>query len=124
MQIYSYRDLVVWQNAMQIVEETYILIRKLPKEEKYALSDQMRRAAVSIPSNIAEGQARRTTKDFIRFLSIARGSIAELETQYLICVRLGYFNDSQIISVMNMLAENGRMINALINKLSTKLPRE
>lgn len=124
MQIYSYRDLVVWQNAMQIVEETYILIRKLPKEEKYALSDQMRRAAVSIPSNIAEGQARRTTKDFIKFLSIARGSIAELETQYLICVRLGYFNDSQIISVMNMLAENGRMINALINKLSTKLPRE
>ena len=84
----------------------------------------MRRAAVSIPSNIAEGQARRTTKDFIKFLSIARGSIAELETQYLICVRLGYFNDSQIISVMNMLAENGRMINALINKLSTKLPRE
>ena len=124
MQIYSYRDLVVWQNAMQIVEETYILIRKLPKEEKYALSDQMRRAAVSIPSNIAEGQARRTTKDFIKFLSIARGSIAELETQYLICVRLGYFNDSQIISVMNVLAENGRMINALINKLSTKLPRE
>lgn len=124
MQIYSYRDLVVWQNAMQIVEETYILIRKLPKEEKYALSDQMRRAAVSIPSNIAEGQARRTTKDFIKFLSIARGSIAELETQYLICVRLGYLNDSQIISVMNMLAENGRMINALINKLSTKLPRE
>jgi four helix bundle protein len=124
VQIYSYRDLVVWQNAMQIVEETYILIRKLPKEEKYALSDQMRRAAVSIPSNIAEGQARRTTKDFIKFLSIARGSIAELETQYLICVRLGYLNDSQIISVMNMLAENGRMINALINKLSTKLPRE
>ena len=78
--IRSYKDLVVWQRAMELVLETYTMTRMLPREESYALSDQMRRAAVSIPSNIAEGQARISTKEFVKHLSIARGSNAELQT--------------------------------------------
>ena len=81
MALRYYQDLVVWQRSMELVKEIYSLIKYLPKEELYGLSDQMRRAAVSIPSNIAEGQARYSNKDFIGFLYISRGSIAELETQ-------------------------------------------
>lgn len=119
MSVRSYKELLVWQKSMQIVEETYRLVKLLPKEELYALSDQMRRAAVSIPSNIAEGQARNSTKEFVNFLSIARGSAAELETQYMICVRLKYLQQSQTEQVLNWLSEDGKMLNALIGKLST-----
>ena len=115
----SYRELVVWQKSMLLVEEAYRLIRLLPKAELYALSDQMRRAAVSVPSNIAEGQARNSTKEFINFLSIARGSLAELETQFMICVRLKYLQPLQIEMVMSLSSEVGKMLNALIGKLST-----
>ena len=90
MSVKSYQELIVWQKAMQLVEEVYRLARMLPKAELFALSDQMRRAAVSIPSNIAEGQARNSTKEFVNFLSISRGSTAELETQLMICVRLKF----------------------------------
>ena len=85
-----YKELTVWQKAMDLVVEVYCLVRKLPKEELYALSDQIRRAVVSIPSNIAEGQQRNSKNDFKHFLTIARGSNAEVETQLLICVRLTY----------------------------------
>ena len=84
----SYKDLIVWQKAMDLVVEIYRICKFLPKEENYGLSDQMRRSVVSIASNIAEGQARDSKKDFIRFLSIAQGSKAELETQIEICRRL------------------------------------
>lgn len=117
MTVKHYRELLVWQKAMLVVEETYRLVKLLPKEEQFALSDQMRRAAVSIPSNIAEGQARSSTKEFVRFLWIAKGSVAELETQFMICVRLKYMMKSQIETVMNLLDEVGRMLNALIGKL-------
>lgn len=117
MTVKHYRELLVWQKSMLVVEETYRLVKLLPKEEQYSLSDQMRRAAVSIPSNIAEGQARSSTKEFIRFLWIAKGSVAELETQFMICVRLKYMMKSQIETVMNLLDEVGRMLNALIGKL-------
>ena len=119
MSVKSYRELVVWQKSMRTVEETYRLVRLLPSEERYALSDQMRRAAVSIPSNIAEGQARSSTKEFVNFLSIARGSLAELETQLMICVRLKYLQQSQIEPVMDLCSEVGRMLNGLIGRLST-----
>ena len=79
----KYEDLIVWQKAMDLVAEVYRIVKALPGEELYALSDQMRRAAVSIPSNIAEGQERNTTKDFINHLYIAKGSKGELETQLL-----------------------------------------
>ena len=90
MPLRRFQDLIVWKKAIQLTSETYRLVKKLPNEERYALSDQMRRAAVSIPSNIAEGQARHTKREFIQFLHIAKGSNAELMTQYLICVNLKY----------------------------------
>ena len=83
-----FKNLLVWQKAMDLVEESYQLIKLLPPYEKFSLSEQMRRAAVSIASNIAEGAGRKTKNDFIQFLSIARGSKYELETQILICIRL------------------------------------
>ena len=76
-----YRDLIVWQKSMELVDEIYRLTNLLPKEELYCLSDQMRRAAISIPSNIAEGHGRQTSKEFRQFLSISKGSVCELETQ-------------------------------------------
>lgn len=92
----SYKELIVWQKSMELVEEIYRLVRLLPKEETYALSDQMKRSAISIPSNIAEGHGRNSSKDFSRFIFIAQGSKAELETQIEICVRLDYLTEQQI----------------------------
>lgn len=117
--IKDYKDLIVWQKAMDLVVEVYALAKLLPKEEIYALSSQIRRAAISIPSNIAEGQARNSTKEFIQFLAIAKGSKAELETQLLLCLRIGYLHEDQIATAMNTLAEIGKMINALQQKLTT-----
>ena len=113
----TYRELIVWQKSMDLVEEVYKLVRRLPKEETYALSDQMRRAVVSIPSNIAEGYGRNAPKEYVRFLNIARGSKHEIETQLLICVRLHYLNDSDITFAMQLCDEIGRMLNSLIKKL-------
>ncbi|MED9968386.1 MAG: four helix bundle protein [Ruminococcus sp.] len=114
----NYTDLLVWQKSMDLVEEVYRSIRCLPKDEIYALSSQIRRAVVSIPSNIAEGQQRRSTKDFVYFLSVARGSNAELQTQLYICRRLGYLQKSQIEPSIQLSNEIGRMLNSLIKKLS------
>ncbi|MBE6741791.1 MAG: four helix bundle protein [Ruminococcaceae bacterium] len=116
MAILEYKDLLVWQKGMDIVEETYQLTKLLPKEEIYALSNQMRRAAVSILSNIAEGQQRKSTKEFANFLSISRGSVAELETQLYICVRLNYLTAEQVKKSLDMCAEIGKMLNSLIEK--------
>ena len=121
MGLQKYGELTVWQKAMDIVVEVYGLVKSLPGEELYVLSNQMRRAAVSIPSNIAEGQERGTTRDFIKYLYIAKGSKAELETQLLICVRLNYLEQSQIQMAQGLLAEVGKMLNALIRSLSEKL---
>jgi len=117
MGLKKYEDLIVWQKAMDLVVEVYKIARLLPKEELYALSNQLKRAAVSIPSNIAEGQERNTTKDFARFLSIAKGSKAELETQLLISIRLNYLTQEQIEVAQGLLTEIGKMLNALIQKL-------
>ena len=103
---------------MELVVEVYKLVKLLPREETYALSDQMRRAVVSIPSNIAEGYGRNTTREYVRFLNIARGSKHELETQMLICVRLGYMRESQIETAMHCCNEIGKMLNAMIRRLS------
>ena len=115
--IKDYKDLIVWQKAMDLVVEVYALVKFLPKEEVYALSSQIRRAAISIPSNIAEGQARNSTKEFIQFLAIAKGSKAELETQLLLCVKIGYLTDNQISVAMSTLAEIGKIINKLQQSL-------
>jgi len=105
----GYQDLAIWQKAMDITIEIYAIVKKLPKEELYSLTNQMRRAVVSIPSNIAEGQDRNSDKDFARFLVIARGSKSELETQLLICEKVGYLTNEDIKPVMNKLSELGRM---------------
>ncbi|HRU96803.1 MAG TPA: four helix bundle protein [Ruminococcus sp.] len=112
-----YQNLIVWQKAMELVEETYRLTSCLPKEETYALSDQMRRAAVSIPSNIAEGAGRKTNNDFTHFLVIARGSRYELETQILICIRLGFIKEEQAARAFELCSEIGKMITSLIRNL-------
>ena len=113
----GYRRLIVWERAMELVVEVYRLTRSLPKEELYALTDQIRRSVVSIPSNISEGNGRGTNKEYVRFLSIARGSHYELETQLLICVRLGYLTEDDIDKAMSLCDEIGRMLNALITRL-------
>ena len=119
----SFEDLIVWQKAMDLVVEVYQIAKLLPNEEVYALANQIKRAAVSIPSNIAEGHERNTTKDFIKYLYIARGSKGELETQLLLCVRLQYLAVTQIESAQRLLIEIGKMLNSLIQSLSAKLPQ-
>jgi len=104
---------------MDLVVEVYQLLKLLPNDEIYALSDQMKRAAVSIPSNIAEGQGRGTTKDFLRFLYIAKGSKGEMETLLSICVRLNFLTQSQIAPAQNLLTEIGKMLNSLIYRLDS-----
>ena len=120
----SYKDLVVWQKAMLLVKEIYAIVKLLPKEEQYALSDQMRRAVVSIPSNIAEGYGRNSTNDYIRFLNIARGSKYELDTQIQICVMLNYISEEKTATALELSEEIGRMINALIKKLMPHASKE
>lgn len=117
--IKSYKDLDVWKKSMILVTEVYHIVKLLPTEERYALSDQMRRAAVSIPSNIAEGHARYNRKDYPQFLSIARGSNAELQTQCLICVNLGYVKEKDIQNALSLSDEVGRMLSTLIVRLTT-----
>lgn len=120
MELKTYKDFIVWQKAMDLTVEIYRLIKFLPREETYALSDQMRRAAVSIPSNIAEGQGRSSTKEFVNFLAIARGSQTELETQLQICIRLKYFSEEQAELALNLCNEINRMLNSLIGKIKIR----
>ena len=116
----DYRDLLVWQKAMDLTIEIYSIVKLLPKEETYALSDQMRRAAVSIPSNIAEGQGRESCKEFVRFLSMARGSLRELSTQLKICERLHYIDESNTSPSSELITEVDKMITSLATKLKQK----
>ena len=119
--IKDFKDLIVWQKSMELASVVYLLVKKLPKEELFALSNQIRRAVVSIPSNIAEGQGRNSTKEFIHFLAIAKGSKAELETQLLLCAQINYLNNSDIETAINLIHEIGKMINALQKSLTTKI---
>ena len=112
--IVNYRKMIVWQKAMQLTELTYVAVKKLPKEELYALSSQMRRAVVSIPSNIAEGAGRNTDKDLRHFMTIARGSATELETQLMICEMLRYLSIDDVKPIMILLDEVRRMLSVLI----------
>ena len=117
--ISSHEDLIAWQKSMDMVEEVYRISRSLPFEEKYGLSNQMRRAAISVPSNIAEGHSRITKNEFLNFLSIARGSNAELNTQLKIGVRIGYFSVDDINKALRLNNEVGRLISGLMGKLGT-----
>ena len=119
MKVKNYQELIVWQKAMDLVEDVYKSSRDFPREEIYALTSQIRRAAVSIPSNIAEDQGRRTTLDFLRHLSIAYGSLREVETQILIAGRLKYVAQTRVDDVMDLAGEVGRLLNGLMNSLAT-----
>jgi four helix bundle protein len=110
----NYRDLIVWQKAMDLATATYRATKDLPKDETYGLRAQIRRAAVSIPSNIAEGEGRGTFAELCRFLRIAYGSLRELETQFLLSERLGYLTPSAVGPLMQACAEVGRLINGLL----------
>ena len=113
----DYRSLTVWQKAMDMVTEIYRLTQRFPKEEVYGLTSQLRRAAVSVPSNIAEGQGRLTRGEFRQFLGHAKGSLAEIDTQLLIAHELGYLADTNCI--LEKTAEVGRLLNGLLNSLAT-----
>ena len=109
--------MLVWQKGIALVKRIYQLTQGFPNEEKFGLVSQMRRAAVSIPSNIAEGQARHTTGEFIQFLSHAEGSLAELDTQLVITVELSYCKPTDINEVLELMLELRRMLNSLRRKL-------
>ena len=111
----SFRELEVWKRAMELTDQVYDLVAKFPKEERYALGDQLRRAVVSIPSNIAEGFGRETHKDFAHFLAQARGSLYEVDTQIEIAIRRGFISrDTSLIDSMN---EVSKMLASLSRHL-------
>ncbi|MBQ7489511.1 MAG: four helix bundle protein [Bacteroidales bacterium] len=114
----SYEDLIVWQKAMDMTEEVYRVTKQLPKEETFSLMDQMRRSAVSVPSNIAEGFGRKNQREFHRFLLIARGSAMELETQLKICLRVGYLQKEMITKILNLLSEINKIIFSILSPVS------
>lgn len=115
--IQSFRDLLVWQKGVQLIVHIYQLSMKLPKTKTYGLISQMQRSAVSIPANIAEGHARRHTGDFIHHLSIAIGSVAELETHLEIATRLGFLSSAETQEAQSQCSEIARMLFGLIQKL-------
>jgi four helix bundle protein len=113
-----YKDLMAWQKAMDLVAEVYRLTEGFPKREVYSLTDQIRRAAVSVPSNIAEGQAHYNKREFLHFLRHAAGSLAELETQVQIAGRLNYAPEDQTKPLLEHIYEVGRILNGLIKSLN------
>jgi four helix bundle protein len=118
----SYKDLLIWQKAMSLAKFVYRLSARFPVDERYGLISQIRRAAVSVPSNIAEGQARHTTKEFLQFLSHAQGSLAEVETQLLLSVDLGFANLDGIAAGLKEIDELQKMIVSLQRKLEVDSP--
>lgn len=116
----SYRDLEVWQKSMDLVVMCYRITKTFPKSETYGLTGQLRRAAVSIPANIAEGRERQHSKEFLQHLSIAYSSLAELETHVQIAERLSYINANELKQVLDGTAEVGRMLNGLRRSIGKK----
>ena len=115
--IKRYTDLVAWQKAMDLVQEVYQITKSFPKEELYGLRSQLRRSAVSVPSNIAEGHCRNGRREFVHHLSIALGSLGEAETQMLIAHRLGYLDQKTVAIFMEQAAEAGRVVVGLMHSL-------
>ena len=115
--IRDYKDLAVWQRARELVQELYRLTEGLPREELFGLSAQIRRAAVSIPSNIAEGYGRQSLIDYIRFLKVARGSCYELETQLILCSDLGYLSEDETQTAFSLLKQTQKLLISLIKSL-------
>ncbi|HET9178776.1 MAG TPA: four helix bundle protein [Terriglobia bacterium] len=114
----SYRDLQVWQKGLELAKVIYAITKPFPTEEKFGLVSQMRRAAISVPSNIAEGQARKSTAKFIHFISTAEGSLAELDTQLTLCSDLGFCSAANGEEAFGLISELKKMLNALRRRLS------
>jgi four helix bundle protein len=119
----NYRELIVWQEAIKIAKNVYQLTGKFPKQEMYALADQIRRAAVSVPSNIAEGQARKSPGDFKRFLHISLGSLAEVDTQLVLAQEFGYLSKEDIDRMDEQIQNLRKKLYALINSLPSTTNR-
>lgn len=118
--IKTYRDLKVWQRSMQVVTEVYRFTKSFPSDEQYGLTNQIRRSAISVPSNMAEGYGRGTTGDYVRFLRISVGSLYELQTQWQIAQNLGYITKRDFVSIYDETRNIERMLSALIGKLTTR----
>ena len=117
----SYKELLVWQKSMQLVSDIYLATESFPKSEMFGLASQLKRAAVSIPSNIAEGQGRDSTKEFLYHLSVAYGSLMESETQIQIAVNLSYIDENRVEKLLMQCGEVGRMVNGLTRSLRKSL---
>lgn len=115
--IKSYKELIIWQKSIELVKEVYILTDKFPKSELYGITFQMRKAAVAIPSNIAEGYGRKSSKEYSQFYSIAYGSALELETQLIISKKLGFASENDFIKADQLLEEVSRMLNSMTSKM-------
>jgi four helix bundle protein len=115
----SVQDLIVWQRGIDLVEQVYVVSSEWPSSELYGLTNQARRAAISIPANIAEGQGRGSTKEFARFLSIARGSLRELETHLVIAQRLRFLAQSEFDRIQSIIDEVGRLLQGLSRRLNS-----
>lgn len=119
--INSYRDLLVWQKGMTLAKQVYSLTQSLPVDERFGLVAQMRRAAVSVPSNIAEGQARHGKKEFAQFLSHSEGSLAELDTQLTLAIELAYLQEPNVHQSVALIGELQRMLSSLRGKIENRL---
>lgn len=119
-EIKSYRDLLVWQKSMQLVVEVYEITKDLPQDEKFGITAQIRKAVVSVPSNIAEGWGRKSLGSYIQFLRIANGSLCETETQLTVCVMLKYLDENKLTTTTNKIEEVLKMLRSLISKLELK----
>ena len=117
-QIQSYKDLLIWQKGIALVKSVYVLCDTLPKEEVYGLQSQMKRAAISVPSNIAEGYGRNYSQNYIQFLRIARGSLLELETHLIISRELKHIGKELFQKVQSLITEENKMLNAFIKSIS------
>ena len=116
----GYRDLMVWQRSMDLAENVYLLTHNFPGEERFGLTSQTRRAAVSVPANIAEGYGRGTRPSYANFVRIAQGSLKELETHLILAQRIGFCTDRDTEGLLGEADEIGRMLRSLLTKLSPK----
>jgi four helix bundle protein len=121
MAIRSFKELIVWQRSIDLIDDIYRLTHRFPKSEMYGLSSQFQRAAVSVAANIAEGNGRDSTKEYIHHLSFSLGSLAEVETYLVVCVRLGYASQPAVAPIESKADEIGRMLRSLQKALRNKL---
>jgi four helix bundle protein len=124
METQNFRSLKVWQLGMQLAQGVYRLSQEFPKHETYGLASQIQRAAVSVPANIAEGHATGSTRQFMRFLAIAQGSLAELETHLMLAERIKYGNPAEIRTILSQCSEEARMLRSLRKRLRSRLSRD